>query len=225
MMRILFAYHMGNGTRLRLDGGRKRHPCDHMKTVVSRAQAMHIHTKSIQFFYLSLHAQYTLYPPPPSAVQRSLNQKEQGAVVPRERTFSCQPNRTLPLTSPQPGIPIPLYKYFISVSCVSCDNDLTTAVMSADLVLLRMVTNVCSVTFCRVVRHELQAFLLRCKKYLGLVHVWSIGCIFKSDIDGARDICPVQTPSAQLVRIGSTLTWQVNSSPLLLSVWLRQGLD
>lgn len=32
------------------------------------------------------------------------------------RTFSCQPNNTLPLTSPQPGIAIPLYKYFMSVS-------------------------------------------------------------------------------------------------------------
>lgn len=34
-------------------------------------------------------------------------------------TFSCHPNSTLPLTSPHPGMAIPLYRYFIRVSCAS----------------------------------------------------------------------------------------------------------
>lgn len=62
-------------------------------------------------------------------------------------TFSCQPSKTLPLTSPQPGKLIPLYKYFIRVSCASGGSDLTTFGMSVAFVLLRTVTTVCSVRF------------------------------------------------------------------------------
>ena len=64
------------------------------------------------------------------------------------RTFSCQPSSTLPLTSPQPGMAIPLYKYFISVSCASGDSDLSTLITSADFVLFKMETRVCRFRFC-----------------------------------------------------------------------------
>src|SRR5712672_1670222 len=69
-----------------------------------------------------------------------------------EPTFSCQPRRTLPLTSPHPGIPMPLYKYFIRVSCASGGSDLTTFGMSVDFVLFRTVTTACSVRFWGSVR-------------------------------------------------------------------------
>lgn len=61
-------------------------------------------------------------------------------------TFSCHPSSTLPLISPHPGIAIPLYRYFISVSCESCERDLITPVISVAFVVLRMVSSVCRVS-------------------------------------------------------------------------------
>jgi hypothetical protein len=60
-------------------------------------------------------------------------------------TFSCQVNNTLAFVSPDPDpiIAIPLYRYFISVSCESCDRDLTTAGISVPFVELRIVISVC----------------------------------------------------------------------------------
>lgn len=64
-----------------------------------------------------------------------------------EHTFSCHPKSTLPLTSPHPGNPMPLYRYFISVSCASSDKDRMTPEISVALVLLRIVTSVCRFKF------------------------------------------------------------------------------
>ena len=63
------------------------------------------------------------------------------------RTFSCQPNRTLPLTSPHPGRAMPLYKYFMRVSCASADSAFTIAGMSVAFVLFKIVTSVCRFKF------------------------------------------------------------------------------
>jgi hypothetical protein len=60
-------------------------------------------------------------------------------------TFSCQPSKTLPLMSPHPGMAIPLYRYFISVSCASWLSDLITDGISVALVVLSIVRSVCSV--------------------------------------------------------------------------------
>lgn len=100
----------------------------------------------------------TIHPTPATSVNYSANSLTSVSHTPEMirkgegRTFSCHPNNTLPLTSPQPGRAIPLYKYFIRVSCVSGGSDLTTLGMSVDLVLLRIVTRVCSVRFCNHVQ-------------------------------------------------------------------------
>lgn len=60
-------------------------------------------------------------------------------------TFSCHPSSTLPLMSPQPGRAMPLYRYFISVSCSSCESVFTTPGISTAFVVLRIVRRVWSV--------------------------------------------------------------------------------
>ena len=63
------------------------------------------------------------------------------------RTFSCQPNRTLPLTSPHPGRAMPLYKYFMRVSCASVESAFTIPGISVAFVLLSIDTRVCRLRF------------------------------------------------------------------------------
>lgn len=76
--------------------------------------------------------------------ESALNEK---AVILYAHTFSCQPKSTLPLTSPHPGSPIPLYKYFMRVSWESWESDLTAPGISVALVLLRIVTSVWRLRF------------------------------------------------------------------------------
>lgn len=92
----------------------------------------------------------TMQPVPATSVSytNEISDMNEHPSVTFELTFSCQPNNTLPLTSPHPGMAIPLYRYFIRVSCASWSNDFTMLGISVALVLPRMVRRVCKFRFC-----------------------------------------------------------------------------
>lgn len=84
----------------------------------------------------------TIHPVPATSVNCDNCQQQDLLKTHNIHTFSCHPNKTLPLISPHPGIAIPLYRYFMSVSWLSCDNDLITAGISVDFVVLSIVRSV-----------------------------------------------------------------------------------